>query len=91
MRKELKVEKNRNGKKRMKWRCCYFVSPLWCYYFVSPLPFNLSGLGGPNRSIKTPVSIAIWVSEVHMYNRPHHGDGKGGNKNWKMGSHICWN
>jgi len=36
-----------------------------CCYFVLPLPFNLSGLGGPNRSIITPASIAIRVIEVH--------------------------
>jgi len=35
-----------------------------CCYFVWPLSFYLSGLGGPTRSIKTPVSIAIRVIEV---------------------------
>jgi len=34
------------------------------------LSFNLSGLGGPTRSIKTPTSIAIRVNEVH--NPPYH-------------------
>jgi len=43
---------------------------LYCC-FVWPLSFNLSGLGGPNRSIKTPASIAIRVIEVR--NPPHHG------------------
>jgi len=35
-----------------------------CCCFVWPLFFNLSGLGDPNRSIKTPASIAIGVTEV---------------------------
>jgi len=43
------------SKGRMKGRCLYFV---W------PLPFNLSHLGGPIRSIQTPVSINIQVNEV---------------------------
>jgi len=37
-------------------------------------------LGGPNRSIKTPVSIAIWVIEVHNP-PPRKGDStRGGDK-----------
>jgi len=39
-----------------------------CCYFVWPLSFNLSGLGSPNRSIKTPASIAIRVTEARI---PH--------------------
>jgi len=36
-----------------------------CAATLSDLSFNLSGLRGPNRSIKTPASIAIWITEVH--------------------------
>jgi len=33
-------------------------------YLVWPLSFYQSGLGGPNKSIKTPASIALRVIEV---------------------------
>jgi len=51
-----------------------------CCYFVWPLSFNLSGLGDPNRSKKTPDSIAIRVIEVRNP-PPRKGDSTRG-VNW---------
>jgi len=50
-----KRENNNTSKGRIKGRC---------FYFVWTLPFNLSELGGPTRSIKTPARIAIWINEI---------------------------
>jgi len=50
-----KVKVRNTGKKKKEKLCCYFVRPL---------SFYLSGLVGPNRSIKYPASIAIRVTEV---------------------------
>ena len=45
---------------------------------VWPLPIDLSGLGDPTRSIKTPVSIAVRVNEAH---KPTHHDKVNGTVN----------
>jgi len=60
-----------------------------CRYFVGPLSFNLSGLGGPNRGIKTPASIVIRVTAVRNP-PPRKGDStRGGFEFWLF--ECCWN
>jgi len=62
-----------------------------CCYFVWPLSFNLSGLGDPNRSIKTPANIAIRVTEVRnppTTERWQHGGRT--NRKAKRKIRLCW-